>query len=142
MQVLSINPTLSRKVYEDLKEQLHLKGCYNNTWAVATHYLSKMHNEEWLVGFGFMHVLDKLYTRHAFLIDKESNQVIDATICIRDKENDPNLDYYLFAIFTFDEYSDRIANQSDMSVNLFRSLQKEEAAVRKEMKKLGLIAHS
>lgn len=139
MQNLDIDIEKSREIYNQLKGELHMKGCYENTWKIVNHFRQQAESE-WYIGFGFVKVDKNLYTRHAFLIDRKTNRVIDATVCITERE-EKGIDYYPFAILTMDEYIDQLLKSTKHNPDLMGAFRKEQEDLRKEMATIGLIGH-
>lgn len=73
-----LNVELSKQVYEQHKEYIKMKQCYNNIYNVyerSIHTFSKM---GWKIAYGFVTAHENLMARHCFIVTKE-NEVIDPT---------------------------------------------------------------
>lgn len=128
MDPLQLNIELSKEIYEQLKDRLKVKMCYNNTFYVTEEYTDRVSAEEWLVAYGFMKVINNLYTRHAFLIDTTTNQVIDPTVFTQTTVQ-LNQVYYPFVTMRLDEYLTKL-QEGNLDPTLERSFIEQEKVVR------------
>ncbi len=105
MKKHTLNVELSREVFEQFKDCIEPKMCYNNVFEVVTDYIEKFRsdNNKWKVCYGFVEVMFGLYCRHCFILD-ESGTVVDPTLFVQSK---PPLEreYYVMYVFEdVDEY--------------------------------------
>ena len=103
----------SRVVYENCKQHIQMKHCYNNVFEVVTDYMSNFRTGKWKIAYGYTEIMAELYCRHCFVLD-ESNNVIDPTIFA---QNEPQLQraYYVMTVFDdVDEYLAAIESENYM----------------------------
>lgn len=103
----------SKAVYENCKQYIEIKKCYNNVFQVVTDYISQFRNGELKVAYGYVETMAGVYCRHCFIID-ENSKVIDPTI---HTNTDPNFyrTYLITKAFDdVDEYLNAIENENYM----------------------------
>lgn len=81
---MKLNLSLSKSVFEDFKDIIRIKQCYDNIYSIVNNW----YNMPYKIGFVYVSLgidlqqgieLNKGYTRHAVLLD-EDNSVIDPTL--------------------------------------------------------------
>lgn len=114
MEKLNIDATVSEQLYQENKELVIPKRCYENIYRLSERKAEAFFSQSWKICFGYMSSgATGLYVRHAFILDTATNKVIDPT-CIAARENlrsrgilvlNEAPEYYLMHRFdSYDEY--------------------------------------
>lgn len=104
----------SKTVYEKLKKLIEPKFCYNNVFYVVSHFLSKFNDGEWKVAYGYVKSVSSVYCRHCFVLDTESNLIIDPTTIAAGTSNNEK-EYFIMKLFdTAEEYLSAIESDGNL----------------------------
>lgn len=148
MKALKLNLDLSEKFLEEIEyegEYIELGGCYNNTFKTISvlMHMEPDERKDYKVAYGF---IDKdlgggrVSFRHAFLVCKKDNSVVDVTACLWDNKEEGciDYDYYVFKEYdNIDDYTDALLNESGQP-GLYDTLVKEEVSMVNELSDMGL----
>lgn len=99
MRKHNLNVELSREVYEDFKDCIEPKMCYNNVFSVFDVNNKTFREGKWKVAYGYVEVMAGLYCRHCFILD-ENGVVIDPTIYT---QSEPPLQREYYTMYVFDD---------------------------------------
>ena len=102
----------SKEVYEQFKNEIKIKECYNNVFNILTLNNATFREGKWKVCYGYTEVMPLLYCRHCFILD-ENNKVIDPTLFAGSEQ--PHRQYYvLYSFDDVDKYLSTIENDNLM----------------------------
>lgn len=114
MVFYKIDLEVSKTVYEKLKKLIEPKFCYNNVFYVMSHFLSKFNDGEWKVAYGYVKSVSSVYCRHCFILDTESNLIIDPTTIATGTSNNEK-EYFIMKLFdTTEEYLSAIESDGNL----------------------------
>lgn len=82
MRMHRLDLETSRKVYQKLRKRIEPKLCYNNVFNMVSAYQGEFMDGRWKVSYGYVRTLPNVYCRHCFVLDTESELIIDPT-CFR-----------------------------------------------------------
>lgn len=137
MRKHSLDLEQSKAVYEDCRQHIKVKHCYNNVFEVVTDYISNFRSGKWKVAYGFAEVMAGLYCCHCFILD-EQDKAIDPTIYT---QNEPHLQREYYVMFVFDdvdEYFNAIESEDYMPA-LDKHLREQDKQAQQWAKENGLI---
>lgn len=146
MKKLKLNLDLTKKIFNDINNELEFKECYNNTFKVASYFISSCHDfklSDFYIAYGFIKKdigedPAEIFFRHAFLIYKKDNSVIDVTACFWEEleEEYATYDYYVFKKYNdIDKYTDDIIANNYLPGMMITLLDEEIKAYNKLIKK-------
>lgn len=102
MQMYDIDMEESKKIYEDMKSDMKVKGCYDNIAKVVIKYIPRHANEykDAKVVFGGWQLSafgDNVFVRHCFLMTKDE-KVIDPTYFVAPNEGGKYIKFFEYDI--------------------------------------------
>lgn len=102
----------SKEVYENFKDCIKVKECYNNVFNVFDLNNGIFRSGRWKIAYGFAEIMPCVYCRHGFIID-ENDKVIDPTLFVQ--TNEKSREYYvMYAFDDVDEYLNAIESDNLM----------------------------
>lgn len=120
----TLNVELSQEVFEQFKDCIEPKMCYNNVFSVFDMNNKVFREGKWKIAYGYVEVMAGLYCRHCFILD-ESGTVVDPTLFVQSK---PPLEreYYVMYVFEdVDEYLTAI-EENDLLPALDKYLREQD----------------
>lgn len=137
-QKLKMNYELSKKMYEEYKNLIKIKGCYHNIAMIITRSSVEMLGDL-KIGFGAWQIPlyeDNIFAKHCFLL--KDNSVIDPTYFASGKND--NSDYMIFKTLSVDEYLEYLEKDNfDTSLPTFTDNMFNEIAIELLKEKIILI---
>ena len=113
MKKYLFNFSESKKLYENNKNIIEPKMCYNNIFAIVTKHIEKFTLREYRVAYGYVSSFGNLLARHCFIVDKNET-VIDPNVFTT--SNIKNREYYITKCFEMiNSYIDAIESEKRMS---------------------------
>lgn len=130
MNKYEIDEEKSRELYEKYKGLIDKKMCYNNIFSIVSHNNSAFREGSLRVAYGYAEIPHRFLVRHCFIVDKETNKVLDPTIFALDSPVSEGA-YFAFRVFEdTDEYLDAIM-KNNLLPELYRVLSHEEKKAEK-----------
>lgn len=108
MTLYKLDAKTSESVYRSVKREMEPKMCYNNVFKTVSKYFDYFNDGRWKVAYGYMRTLPTVFCRHCFILDAESNLVIDPTIFASGMDTSER-EYYIFKVFdTLEDYTNAL----------------------------------
>ena len=126
----TLNVEKSKELLSKMPEgSIQKKECYVNMFFCQMYHRKFFVNEGYKIAYGYVNVSNKLYTRHAFIVDA-NNEAIDPTLALRedfDKDvDDKSGTYFSFYIFDdVDNYVDAVG-ENDRYPDLIKPMREKE----------------
>lgn len=98
MRMHRLDLETSRKVYQKLRKRIEPKLCYNNVFNMVSAYQGEFMDGRWKVSYGYVRTLPNVYCRHCFVLDTESELIIDPTVLSTGNPTEER-DYYIMRAF-------------------------------------------
>lgn len=114
MKLYKIDFETSRAVYEECKDYIEMKMCYNNVASCMGRSFLLM-REDVRVVYGAIKFDEDMYIKHCFMMIDD--RVIDATLFTHLREGDENTEYIVCKSFTREEYI-KALEDCDLDCNL------------------------
>lgn len=135
IKLYKIDFETSRKIYEECKENIKLKMCYNNVAHCMGRSLLLM-REDVRVVYGALKFDEFLFIKHCFIMI--GDRVIDPTIFTHLREGDENSEYVVCKSFTRAEYITALRD-SGLDPNLYKVTAEPYLELYKKLKADGKI---
>lgn len=116
-------------MFENCKESIAIKECFNNVFNVVMNYSGEFHQGNWKVAYGYYPVsvkgTDGMYAKHCFIVNQD-NDVIDPTIILqRWRKLDKDTEYISHTIFELEDYINALESENGQPA-LYNYLYKTE----------------
>ena len=130
---LKVNHELSKEVSKRNLHNIEIKGCYNNVFYVVTEDMKSQREARignWNIAIGYFNDGTTLYyTRHAFIINNETQEVIDPTLPLQEDFDGRNLYYYPIVSLSLRDYL-LTGQENGWSMDLKDALAEKEEQLR------------
>lgn len=139
-KALKVNHELSKEVYKRNIQYIEVKCCYNNVFYIVTEDKESQREARignWNIAIGYYSDgTAHYYTRHAFIVDNNAQEVIDPTLAIQDDFNERDVHYYPIVSLSLRDYL-LMAQSNEWYTDLTAVLTKEEGELREWLHSQG-----